>query len=86
VILISPHSENGASRVVIALPNHSTMCVYFESSYRCQTPSRDIGRTWNSYSRFDLRGSPHTMDSPEDSPERAQRPETRCRELSCKGL
>jgi hypothetical protein len=73
-------SKDGASMVVVtALPRHSTMCVYFDSSYRCRTRSPDIARTWKSYSRF-VRGYPHTTDNPM----RAQLPETRCRARSCK--
>ena len=80
-VSLSDETEDGASMAVTALPHHSTMCFYFDSSHRCRTRSPYIGRTCKSYSRFDLPGSPHTTDSPE----RAQLPETRCRELSCKG-
>jgi hypothetical protein len=73
-------SKDGASMVVTALPRHSTMCVYFDSSHRCRTRSPDIARTCKSHSRFDLRGYPHTTDNPM----RAQLPETRCRARSCK--
>ena len=67
---------------VTALPHHSSMRVDFESSHRYRTRSTDIARTWKSYSRLDLRWSPHTTDIPE----RAQLPEARCRALSCRGL
>jgi hypothetical protein len=68
--------------MVTALLHHSTMRVDFESSHRCRTRSPYIARTWKSYSRLDLRRTPHTTDIPE----RAQLPETRCRALSCRGL
>ena len=46
---VLPHEvlpEDGPSMMVTALPRHSTMCVYFDSSHRCRTRSPDIARRW----------------------------------------